>query len=325
MKGRYVNMKSFSTKYGILNDVSRYSTHDNGELDSLCLHSENIIDTPIGSLIPRYKDYSGRRKNVKCLSFYPKGSIKSIDLQEQTDINTPIGIIAAELITFYENGAINKIFPLNGSINGMWSEEDEIELARTIAFNLLNTDFNLKINSFSFYPSGTIASISFYSGLTASVPTRYGIIETRIGFSLTESGNLLTLEPNSPYEIDTPIGILHAYNANAVGIHADRNSLVFDPYTHIVSELATSTDIIKITDNTGNLHYLAPSFVESSLIDGENELVSLKIKFNKESITFSCLKEFTINMNDIANIKLSSIPMVTSNCTDCSTCRKCGN
>jgi antitoxin component YwqK of YwqJK toxin-antitoxin module len=318
-------MNSFLTKYGNINDVSRYSTYANGALDSLCLDNEIEITTSIGTLIPRYEDLTGRRKNTKCLTFYQNGNLKSIDLQEKTTIHTPIGPIACELITFYENGNIKKIFPLNGAINGMWSEEDEIELAPNISLNLFNTSFNLKMNCITFYPTGRLANISFYTGVTPLIPSTYGPIETRIGFSLTESGNLLSLEPNKPCEVNTPLGILHAYDANAIGIHADRNSLIFNPNENNVSELVTSTDIIKITDTTGKFHFLAPTFVESSLVDGETEIIPLKIKFSKDAVTFIGTKEITLSFNDMADIQLSTIPLLHSTCTDCSTCGKCGN
>lgn len=276
-------------------------------------------------MIPRYEDFTGRRKNTKCLSFYKSGNIKSIDLQEQTNIPTSLGTIATELVTFYETGNIKKVFPLNGAINGMWSEENEAELAPNISLHLLDTNFNLKINCITFYPTGNVSSVSFYSGETALIPTPFGSIEIRIGFSLTESGDLLSLEPNSPCEIKTPLGVLHAYNANALGIHADSNSLVFDSNENIVSELVTSTDIIKITDNNGKFHFLAPSFVENRIANEETELIPLKIKFNQDSVTFTSLIETTISLNDIVELQLSSIPLLQNTCSDCSTCGKCGN
>ena len=316
-------MHSFSTKYGTLNNVTRYSTYENGQLDSLCLDIEHELTTSIGILIPRFEDFTGRRKNTKCLLFFESGELKSIDLQEQTPVNTPLGVIDAELVTFYKTGAIKRIFPLNGAINGMWLETDEAELAKKFAFSLLNTDFDLKINNIFFYPDGGVKSITFFPGETASVPTPFGMIETRIGFSFLNDGSLLSLEPEIPYAIDTPLGILHAYDSNAMGIHADQNSLVFDSSNQRVLELITSTDIIKLTDQSGKIHYLAPSFIESSTSLEETELVPLKIRFDIKTITFTGLDEFTIPISDIAHIKLSSIPLVTNECTDCSTCGKC--
>ncbi|SEW15993.1 toxin-antitoxin system YwqK family antitoxin [[Clostridium] fimetarium] len=316
-------MQSFSTKYGNLNNVTRYSLHENGQLDSLCLDSEHKLNTSIGILIPRFQDFTGRRKNTKCLLFYPSGTIKSIDLQEPTAIPTPIGVIEAELVTFYENGSLKRIFPLNGAVNGMWLETDEAELMKRITFNMLNRSFHLKVNSIFFYPDGKVKSVSFFPGETASVPTPFGIIETRIGFSFLSDGRLRSLEPESPYAIETPIGLLHAYDSSAMEIHADQNSLIFDSTGNKVAELVTSTDIIKITDQAGKIHYLAPSYVESSTSIEETELVPLNVKFDSETITFSCLDAFTIKISDIASIKLSSIPLISNECTDCATCGKC--
>ena len=316
-------MQSFSTNYGNLNNVPRYSIYENGNLDSVCLDSEHKLNTSIGILIPRFEDFTGRRKNTKCLLFFESGELKSIDLQEQTPVNTPLGVIAAELITFYKNGSIKRIFPLNGAINGMWLESDEAELAKKIPFTILNTNFNLKVNSIFFYLDGNVKSVSFFPGETTSVPTPLGVIETRIGFSFLNDGSLHSLEPDSPYEIETPIGILHAYDSSAMGIHADQNSLIFDGSDYKVLELVTSTDIIKITDQSGKIHYLAPLYVESSTSIEATELIPLKVRFDNETITFTCLDEFTIRISDIVDIKLSSIPLVANECTDCATCGKC--
>ena len=316
-------MQSFSTNYGNLNNVPRYSIYENGNLDSVCLDSEHKLNTSIGILIPRFEDFTGRRKNTKCLLFFESGELKSIDLQEQTPVNTPLGVITAELITFYKNGSIKRIFPLNGAINGMWLESDEAELAKKIPFTILNTNFNLKVNSIFFYLDGNVKSVSFFPGETASVPTPFGIIETRIGFSFSNEGHLLSLEPERPYAIDTPIGILHAYDSSAIGIHADLNSLIFNVTDSKVLELVTSTDIIKLTEQSGKIHYLAPLYVESSTSIEATELIPLKVRFDSETISFTCLDEFTINISDIASIKLSSIPLVASECTDCATCGKC--
>lgn len=317
-------MQRFSTNLGTLNDVSRFYTYENGELDSLCLDSEHKLHTSVGTLVPRYKDFTGRRKTTKCLSFYPTGKIKSIDLQDQTSIPTPLGDIDAELVTFYENETIKRIFPLNGVMNGMWSESDEAELAHSISFHLLDADFNLKINNIFFYSNGNVKSVSFFPGETAFIPTPYGNVKTRIGLSLSEDGSLLTLEPAIPFEIKTPIGILHAFDSNAVGINADRNSLVFNT-NHNITEIVTSTDIIKLTDRMGKLHYLTPVFVESMIHFDEKELLPLKIIFSSTSVTFTTTDQFTINLDDIVKIELSTIPLVSNECTDCASCGKCSS
>ena len=46
--------------------------------------------------------------------YYDNGGIKSIYAQEPVKIKTSIGIIKAEFITFYESGAIKRIFPVYG-------------------------------------------------------------------------------------------------------------------------------------------------------------------------------------------------------------------
>lgn len=317
-------MKSISTKYGTLNDISRVSSYENEQPESLCLDGENKLDTSFGILIPRFIDDSGRRKNKPSLSFYRSGNLKSIDLQKQSPIKTPIGLIDAELITFYENGAIKRIFPLNGAITGIWTEEDEATLVKPLSIHLLDTDFKLNINSIYFYPNGSVKSVSLYPGKTTLLPTPIGTINTRIGFSLSESGQLISLEPAAPSEIKTSLGILHAYDSSAIGLHADNNSLTFTPNGQI-SGLTTSTDIIKLKDHSDTVHPIAPTFIRSQVNPEESELVPLKIKILPDFVTFFSQKEFTIKTSDIDEIKISSIPLFTNQCSDCASCGKCGN
>ncbi len=316
-------MSNFTTQYGILSEVSSYTTHENGQLDSLRLECENKLNTPIGILIPRYQDNTGRRKITKCLSFYPSGNIKSIDLQEQTTISTSLCNIDVELVTFYEDGSLKRIFPRNGALSGFWSEEDEAQLYKTHSFSLLETNFNLKINSILFYRNGNVKSVSFFPGETAFVPTPCGDINTRIGFSLSTNGNILTIEPAAPVEVITPIGVLHAYNSNALGIHADKNSLVFDGKN--ILELVSSTDIIKIADKKGIPYYLSPSFTVSSTDPDNNELVPMKVLFHSNYVTFITSCEFTIDYIDIADITINTMPLSCNKCTDCSSCGKCSS
>ena len=43
----------------------------------------------------------------------------------------------AEQVSFYESGALKRIFPLNGTLSGYWTQEDEAKLATplTLVFN----------------------------------------------------------------------------------------------------------------------------------------------------------------------------------------------
>ncbi|PYG87110.1 hypothetical protein LY28_02493 [Ruminiclostridium sufflavum DSM 19573] len=316
-------MDDLKTKYGILKGVSAYSTYENGQINSVCIESENKLDTLIGTLIPRYQDYTGRRKSTSCLTFYKSGSVKSIDLQQQTAVSTPVGFIEAELVTFYENGSVKRIFPLNGALSGYWSEEDEAGLCKELSFNLLNKSFNLKINGIFFYPDGAVKSVSFFPGETAFIPTPSGEIKARIGISLSEAGSISSLEPSAPAEINTPIGVLHAYASNALGIHADKNSLVFED--SLLRELTSSTDIIKITDKADNVHYLSPGFVKSSIDPDKKALLPMKIIFNSNSAVFITSDELTIDYKDIKDIRISTMPLYTNECTDCTSCGKCGS
>jgi len=106
------------------------------------------------------------KKQLAVLSFYKSGNIKSISLEQQTEISTPIGIFPAELVTFYEDGSINSLFPLNGQISGFWSEEEEGELAQKYHFSFPFGDFYAKIIGLRFYPDGRVRSLILWPNET---------------------------------------------------------------------------------------------------------------------------------------------------------------
>jgi antitoxin component YwqK of YwqJK toxin-antitoxin module len=211
---------------GVFAGVESYACYPSGELEGVKLSEKNMLVTHIGELVPSYIE-TNRRKNKYSVEFYKNGMVKAIALNEVQEIQTPIGEFPAELVTFYETGELKRFFPLDGQISGIWSEQDEKALAIPLSFDLSFTSFTAIISGVAFYQSGNIRSVTLFPGETISIKTEFGEILTRNGFSLYESGKLESLEPAAPTLIKTPAGRLNAFDPNAVGIHADVNSLVF--------------------------------------------------------------------------------------------------
>jgi antitoxin component YwqK of YwqJK toxin-antitoxin module len=211
---------------GVFASVESYVCYPSGELEGVKLSEKNMLVTHTGELVPSYME-TNRRKNKYSVEFYKNGMIKAIALNEMQEIQTPIGEFPAELVTFYETGELKRFFPLDGQISGMWSEQDEKALAIPLSFDLPFTSFTAIISGVAFYQSGNIRSITLFPGETISIKTEFGEILTRNGFSLYESGKLESLEPAAPTLIKTQAGRLNAFDPDAVGIHADVNSLVF--------------------------------------------------------------------------------------------------
>jgi hypothetical protein len=191
------------------------------------VEEESEIDILGYKLIPSYEFQDVRRKEVASVKLYKNGNIKSILLNESTSITTKVGLFEVEKITFYEKGSINRLFLLDGKLSGYWSEEDEYDLAKPYKFEFQFASFEGKVISLHFYKSEELKSITLWPKERINLNLGDYNIIGRIGVSLYKSGKLKSCEPFRPITINTPIGNIEAYDVNAIGIHADQNSLNF--------------------------------------------------------------------------------------------------
>ncbi len=267
-----------------LKGVTSSTRYNSGALRECIVNEENVIETPLGVLIPRYSRPDVRTKELKSLSFYENGSLHSVYLNEQTDILTPLGTFPAELLTFYEDGSLFSVFPLNGQIGFGWSEEEEGALAKSYDYSLPFGEITVKLNGMRFYPSGRLKSLLFWPGETVLVNTPLGTFPTRIGVRLFEDGLLESFEPASPIIIDTPIGPVMTYDVNAMAIEADCNSVCFDHEGELV-QAKTSGDIIVKSEKTGRKRI--SSQTRMGLIDDTVIKLALTLSFEKGRVIIS--------------------------------------
>lgn len=261
--------------------VTGITKYDSGELRDCRLEEYNLISTKYGNLVPQYGDPGIRRKQLKSLSFYKSGEIRSISLEQQTEISTSIGIFPAELITFFEKGSIESLFPLNGQISASWSEEEEGTLAQKFHFTFPFGSFKAKIIGLRFYQEGNVRSLILWPNERISIDTAAGKMPVRIGFKLFENGSLESVEPAEPITVKTPIGPVYAFDRNALGIDADKNSLRFDRKGRLIS-LFTS-DIIIIRKSSGEREIIFPK-LRQGLMENEFEEVPVKLLFNYDTL-----------------------------------------
>jgi hypothetical protein len=316
------------TPYGVFGGVTTTEFYPDGNIQGICLEEQNVIITHAGELIPYYGEETLRRKHKASVTFHPNGMIKAVALEEQQEVLTPIGELPAELITFYETGEVCRVFPLDGKISGFWSEEDERALGFPLSFDFGFTAFSALVSGICFYKSGCVRSVTLFPKETIKVLTaRYGLIPVRQGFSLFDDGTLESLEPAAPVKIETPVGVLAAYNANAHGINADSNSLSFDREGQ-VSHLMTSSDKITIQIKGNRSHYAyTPRTV--SLMENDGDIIlplGIYFDYTASAIhitdpcgdrrTFSYRESFVI-IHDINDCNA---------CTagGCTSCRHCG-
>lgn len=305
------------TRYGTLHSCFGEEYYEDGMLKGCNFDAENRLDTGCGVLIPHYGPEDVRNKYGKTIGFYRSGQIRRIALENITGVQSPIGVFPAELITFYENGAICRIFPLNGRITGFWTEEDEEKLAAPLHFSFDFGDFSAKIISVHFYQSGSIQSITLFPKERITLRSPLGEIRVRTGFSLYEEGTLESLEPAEPTPVPTRIGTLHAYDSNPIGITADRNSLWLEP-GGTVARLSTVTDKIIVQTPEARLETVAPVQQPSPLDDRATITLPVKAEFKAGTVRLTCEGFHSYSIAECA-FSILPVPYFTS-FPECSTC-----
>lgn len=176
-----------------------------------------------------------RRKERERLSYDKNGKLKSVYLNEQTEVYTRYGQMPAELLTFYESGALKRLFPRYGALSAYWSEKDEAEMTQRIKLTVGGQSFCCRPQCLHFYENGKLQSITIYNCDTLAVDTAYGKIETRIGISFYEDGMLASIEPTWQTKLWIDEKWVRPYCVSANGMHADHNSLRFDHNGKITS------------------------------------------------------------------------------------------
>lgn len=309
-------------KYGTLTGISFLETYTDGSLKGCAFDEANTITTPVGILVPQHGPAKLRNREGLALEFFKSGQIKSIDLENATEVITSLGNLSAERISFYESGRIHRLFPLNGRINGYWTEHDEYSLAKAMAFDLAVGAFSTKVVSLCFYESGALKSLTMWPQETIEINSPDGLMKVRYGFSLYENGQLKSFEPALPEPIVTPIGIVIAYDSNAHGINCDENSVTYSP-TGVIRSLITGHNGLMITTPEGK------QFVQPLMKPGPLDPEVLVPQ--PMTIVFSDGK-MEIIQDDIVTVNLKTAtvrailvhdPMKNS-CGDCSSCSSCG-
>ncbi len=317
-------MKTVETQYGILEGVTEPIYYKSGKIRSCKLEIFNQIVTPAGVFVPQYGEMEARTRFREAISFYETGELKSVYLKEHAKVDTVVGLIKSEFITFYKEGTIHRIFPLYGQISGYWSEKEEYQMAEQVTFNIGDLEVVNKINSYCFYPSGNLKSLSLWQKEILMTKLYKKNIAVRLGIAFYENGKIKSLEPYVPTYIKTSIGNIMAYNNEAVGIHGDTNSLILDESGNVKGITTTST-VIKLKDLLGKEKIIAPHLVRSQLdID----------KWVIKPITISFLKDLVIIIDQHTSYRFNKADYewqtmqigfeeFGDKCSDCVGCKGC--
>lgn len=307
-----------------LRGITSCSVYPGGQLEECRLNERNIIPTRYGELIPHYSPPGVRDKELKSISFYESGTVRSIALETRTDIPTPLGSFPAELVTFHPDGSLDSIFPLNGQIGFGWSEQEEAALAESVRFDFPFGSFSAKPIGLRFYPGGALRSLILWPGELISVSTPVGPIPVRIGFKLHENGALASVEPAFPVAVPTPLGPVKAYDATALGMDADLNSLRFDPVGNL-SDLSTSGDLLIKNRGTG-VRSVFSSLSRLGLEDDDVIKVPIRLSFFSEHVLVDdVVHQDSFRMDECEFLFLPDFSSAADGCSGgCGGCSGCG-
>ena len=315
----------YITFYGTLNSIVQEEYYKDGILKECLLEEENILHTNVGNLIPKYLYSDVRSKYRNSLSFYPSGKIKSIYLENTTVIMTPIGEIQAEMLTFYEDGSIHRIFPLYGQVSGYWSEEEEMKKIQPIGKKINGILFKAKIMTYCFYPSGVVKSLTFFGDREIEVITPVGKMKIRIGISFYENRKISSVEPYEETMVETSIGKINAYDNAPIGVHGDENSLKFTEDGEIKSIKTIMTGLDIESKKNSRIKILPQK--RRSFFDIEKfEMVPIEITFSKEKLEVKdsdgVLYKYVLPENHVKAIP-NILYKTFAGCTDCASCKSC--
>ncbi len=276
-------MKTIETKYGPLTTSGTVEFHENGALKSCSAISKAVFSTSAGECIPQYTTDDVRKKTVQALSFHKNGVVKSLPMETSTLVSTPVGMLPAELVTFHSNGALHRVFPLNGKLSGYWTQEDETELAQPLTIETPAGPLTARCISVCFDTSGKLKSLTLWPGDTVTVPTPVGELEARIGISFRPDGKVSTLEPAAPVRVPTPVGEIQAFDPDAVGVNGDSNSLIFSEQDTVCHVVTTLTRLV-VSDAEGKSRIYAPELRDSICGNGDKEVMPMEITFADKTL-----------------------------------------
>lgn len=294
------------------------SRNKNGNIDTVLVSKEVILETSVGKVIPRYTlDDEGRKKEAP-VKFFKTGELKSLPLEERTEIHTSVGDIKSELLIFHKNGALARTFPLNGQVSGFWTEQDEFKLTQAIEIPTSIGILKVKPIYVQFYDTGELDSILFWPSEKVKINTPVGEVLIHKGICFHKNGAIKGFEPTKQITIESPIGRINAFDPDPVGMHAENHSLNFYDDGSIQSIITSSSRIV-LREEGAKTQNFEPKLVESYCNENAFFVAPLKVSFEDDFVSFMNANECAVKLPKSLNYQvLDYIPMKPISCFGCS-------
>lgn len=181
-------------------------------------------------------DASDLRKKYRCpVEYHQNGNVRSIYLQETEEVTLPEGRFQAELMTFYEDGNIKRLFPLYGQLSSYWGVEDEIVNAPEYVFTIGEQELKIRPQCIYFYPSGKIRSITLWPEDSITVNTSKGPVNTKLGIEVYEDKKIRSIEPSFGTIFKTEYGDAKPFMVRKHMLHSEDASARFDEEGNLIS------------------------------------------------------------------------------------------
>lgn len=319
--------KEFHTKAGRFTGVVGEQVDKGGILRSCMFARQNKILYHGEIYIPKYENEDFRTRYRDAATFYKSGELKSLYLNEQQEIDSPVGRIKAEFVSFYKSGRPWRIFPVYGQINGYWSESEEAELLPVYAIEAGGQRIEGKFGCIAFYESGAVKSLTLWPGESVRVMTPAGKIKMRFGISFYENSSVESVEPDVPAVITYDSCSFYAYDNHPIGIHGEKNSLRFYEDGTLKTLKTTITKVI-LSGARDEIRIEPENKISPTDIDNM-EVFPITIEFLDGSVRIAdsggLIHEFSLVQYPMRTEQIIKNLYSSLECGDCSGCSKCGH
>lgn len=298
-------------------DTHVISRNKNGNIRTVKAGEKVSLSTSVGELVPRYTIDEQSRKKESPVKFYQTGELKSVPLEDVTEIETSFGTIKSELVTFHRSGALCRVFPLDGQTTGFWTEENEFELAETLDIPTPSGTLSVKPIYLQFYETGELESVLFWPKEKVTLDTTVGNVEIRKGICFHKNGTVKGFEPAKAISVESPIGTFKVFDPDPNGLQAENHAVMFTE-DGTVGSVITSSNTVTVLKDGAEPRTFSPKLVSSYCNENAFFISPLLITIGENSLTCAYKNENPVTVEGSLQFEISEyVPERPATCVGC--------